>query len=245
VAPIAATRSSAAFVIVTFGLAVSVIDEDREAVEFGMRLKGHGPEEIAKALEVATAAEAIFESGVESGYEAFDAVRDKYRAEPWYKDIRGDFTYAILGMSAAEIRKAGPAFGINPPFRYDPMSTIAAVRAPQLWVLGGQDLDAPSGETARRLQSLIAKGRPITLAVYPEAEHGMTEFETTTGESGLSSRPGASRLSTRYVEGYFRMMRDFARDGVLAPPYGDARIIRPGSTSADSPDRPPVTRRWN
>lgn len=53
VAPLAATRMPVDFVIVSFGLAVSVIDEDRQQMELEMRLKGYGPDVIAKALEIA------------------------------------------------------------------------------------------------------------------------------------------------------------------------------------------------
>jgi len=42
-----------------------------------------------------------------------------------------------------------------------------------LWILGDDDLEAPSAETSRRIKSLGAEGRPITLALYPGAEHGM------------------------------------------------------------------------
>ena len=225
IAPIAATRSNPDFIIISFGLAISVIDEDREAVVLQMRLKGHSPDEIAKALEVAGAAETLFESGFTEGFEAFDAVRAKYRDEPWYKDVQGDFTFALLGLTADEMRAQAPNFRWNTPFRYDPMATIAAVRAPQLWILGGLDLEAPSGETSRRLKTLIAQGRPITLALYPSAEHGMTEFETA---------PDGERLSTRYAEGYFRMMGDFARDGRLRGAYGVARISGVGASGRHS-----------
>src|ERR1700737_1831430 len=43
VAPIAANREHVDFVIVCFGLAVSVIDEDQQEVEIEMREKGHSP----------------------------------------------------------------------------------------------------------------------------------------------------------------------------------------------------------
>ncbi|WP_216648999.1 hypothetical protein, partial [Shigella sonnei] len=56
VAPIAASREPVQFVIVSFGLAVSVLHEDREAIEFQMKLKGHGPEVVARALEIGHAA---------------------------------------------------------------------------------------------------------------------------------------------------------------------------------------------
>jgi pimeloyl-ACP methyl ester carboxylesterase len=218
IAPLAATRTPVDFVIVSFGLAVSVIDEDQEEVALQMRLKGHSPEEIAKALEVAAAAEAVFESKFTKGFKRLDSVRAKYRNEPWYKDVRGNYTYLILPYNEAELREKGKAYVFGTPFRYDPMPTLRAVNAPQLWILGEDDLDAPSAETSRRLKALIAQGRPITLALYPRAEHGMTEYETTsTGE----------RVSTRYAAGYFAMMRDFALHGRLQSRYGSSVITKP------------------
>jgi hypothetical protein len=89
---------------------------------------------------------------------------------------------------------------------------------PQLWILGGEDYESPSAETARRIRSLIAEGLPFTLALYPQAEHGMTLFEIA-ADSG-------ERLSTRYAPGYFAMIRDFARRGELKGVYGDAGIAR-------------------
>jgi hypothetical protein len=98
------------------------------------------------------------------------------------------------------------------------MPTLAADTTPQLWILGTEDYEAPSAETSRRIRSLIAKGRPFTLAVYPGAEHGMTLFE---------KGAGGERLSTRYPMGYFSMIRDFALNGRLSGAYGDARLTRP------------------
>jgi pimeloyl-ACP methyl ester carboxylesterase len=218
VAPIAATQEAADFVIVSFGLAVSVIDEDQQETALEMRLKGHSDAEVAKALEVAAAAEALFESGFTTGFEELEAVEAKYRGEPWFKDVHGNFTYIILAMTPAERRQRGSEFRWGTPFRYDPMATLAALKTPQLWVLGGQDLEAPSAETSARLKRLIIQGRPITLAFYPKAEHGMTEFE-------IDAK--GERLSTRYPAGYFSMMRDFARTGRLAAAYGEAVITRP------------------
>src|SRR5262249_2121005 len=71
VAPLAATLAPVDFVIVSFGLAVSVIDEDQQEVALEMRLKGHKQQEILKALEIASAAEAVFESGFTKGFERF------------------------------------------------------------------------------------------------------------------------------------------------------------------------------
>jgi hypothetical protein len=216
VAPLAATCAPVDFVIVCFGLAVSVIDEDQEEVALEMRLKGHSPEEISKALEVASAAEAVFESSFTKGFERFDAVRAKYRSEPWYKDVHGNYTHFILPYTAAEVREKGKEFVFGTPFRYDPMPTLRAVETPQLWMLGEDDIEAPSAETYRRIKMLIGEGKPITLALFPHAEHGMTEYEfASNGE----------RVSTRFAPGYFAIMRDFARDGQISGPYGSSVVV--------------------
>src|SRR5438552_4332385 len=158
VAPLAATRAPVDFVIVSFGFAVSVIDEDQQEVALEMRLKGHSQKDISKALEVASAAEAVFESGFTKGFERFDAVRAKYRNEPWYKDVHGNYTHFILPYTAAEAREKFKNLILiigQTPFRYDPMPTLRAVEAPQLWILGEDDLEAPSAETSRRIKMLI------------------------------------------------------------------------------------------
>jgi hypothetical protein len=230
VVPLAATRAPVDFVIVSFGLAVSVIDEDQQEVALEMRLKGHTPEEISKALEVASAAEAVFESSFTKGFERFDAVRAKYRNEPWYKDLHGNYTHFILPYTAAEIREKGKEFIFGTPFRYDPMPTLRAVEASQLWILGEDDLEAPSAETSRRIKVLIAEGKPIILALFPRAEHGMTEYEVASN---------GERVSTRYAPGYFAMMRDFARNGQLSGSYGSSTIVKPkmAQKSRDIPNR--------
>jgi len=216
VAPLAATRAPVDFVIVGYGLAVSVIDEDREAIELEMRLKGHSADEIMKALEIATAAEAVFESRFTSGFAELIALRTKYAGEPWFKDLHGNFTYFVLGMDEPQMRDTARTFGTwNTPFRYDPMPTLNSLDVPQLWVLGAEDLDAPSAETARRLRALAAAGKPISIAIFPGAEHGITEFE---------NAADGSRVSTRYSAGYFEMLRDYARNGRLSQRYGRARL---------------------
>ena len=72
-------------------------------------------------------------------------------------------------------------------------------------------------ETAKRIKSLISRGKLYTLAVYPGAEHGMTEYEI--GANG-------ERVSTRFAPGYFQMMVDFIRDGGIKHAYGNAEIAR-------------------
>ena len=177
---------------------------------------------------MARAGEHVVETGGKEGYEHFDALRQKYKSESWYKDVHGDFVFFIMPLDQKQIIDAIAEFGFKAtPFRYEPMPALRASTTPQLWVLGGDDLEAPSAETAKRIKSLIADGKDYALAVYPGAEHGMTEYE-------LNAK--GERVSTRFAPGYFQMMADFIRDGRIGGHYGKAEIAqskaRQGSRAA-------------
>jgi uncharacterized protein len=221
VVPLASNRAPVDFAIVSFGLAVSIMQEDQESVALDMYFHHRSPADTVKALALARAGEHVIESGGTKGYGAFDALRQKYKSEPWYDDVHGDFVFFILPLDQKQIIKAAThdfSFLANTPFRYDPMPALRASTTPQLWVLGGDDLDAPSAETGRRIRSLIAAGKDYTLVIYPGAEHGMTEYE-------LNAK--GERLSTHFAPGYFQMMADFIRDGRIGAHYGNAQIYRP------------------
>ena len=219
VVPLAANRAHVDFAIVSFGLAVTVLEEDQEGVALDMHFHHHSAADTVKALELARAGEQVVESGGTEGYEAFDALRRKYKSEPWYRDVHGDFVGFILPLDQKQIISAIAEFGFQTtPFRYEPMPALRASTTPQLWVLGGDDLEAPSGETAERIKALIAAGKDYTLAVYPAVEHGMTEYE-------LNAK--GERVSTRFAPGYFQMMADFIRNGRIGKHYGTAEITRP------------------
>jgi len=217
VAPRAATLTKVDFVIVGYGLAVSPFDEDNEAVALDMTRHGFGDAEIRKALEVASAAQAVARSNFQSGYEGLDAMRTTYSQEPWFRHVRGNATGIIYGMSQADLRAQGPVLfhGIIPD--YGPMPVLRKLNTPQLWILGGQDIDAPPAETIRRLRGLQEDGKPISLVVYPLAEHGMYEFETVANEE---------RLSTRQPSTWMPLMVEFARRGKIGPRYEGAQVYR-------------------
>ena len=219
VAPLAALKAPCDFVIVGFGLAVSPLEEDREEIELEMALKGHSAAETAQALEIARAAGTIMTSDFTRGFDRFDELRARYRDAPWYKDLYGNFTHELLPYSEAELRAKADEFRVGTPWNYDSMAVLRQLKTPQLWLLGADDLAAPSAETRRRLDTLIAQGHRITVALFPRAEHGIYEYET---------RPNGERVSTRNADGYFAMIRDFARDGRLrAAPYGASVVTLP------------------
>lgn len=207
VAPLAARIEPVDFVIVSFGLAVSPFEEDREAIEFDLKRAGFGADAVAPAMEVADATAMVVESDFREGFERLDAVKRKYAKQPWFASIRGNYSGFVLGASEQVLRKDAPGMVEGIPVRYDPMPVLANLDVPQLWLLGGQDRDAPPAETLRRLATLKQQGRPIRSVVFADADHGMYEFET---------RADGERVSTRQPENYFALMRDFIIGGPAA-----------------------------
>jgi uncharacterized protein len=215
-APRAATLTAADFVIVGYGLAIKPIDQDREALALDMTRHGFGPEETTKALEIGRAAEKILRSGFQSGYQELAAVRNTYRDEPWLPYVRGNVTRLMIEMPEETLRKIGPTVfnGVSPD--YDPMPVLETLGTAQLWILGGQDIDAPHAETFRRLRKLQADGRPVSIAVYPDSEHGLYEFE----------QVDSKRISTRQPASLLNLLTDFARTGRVKTAYEAADIHR-------------------
>jgi hypothetical protein len=101
---------------------------------------------------------------------------------------------------------------------YQAMPVLERLNTPQLWELGTDDLAAPSAETSRRLKDLIARGKPITLALFPNADHGVYLYET---------GPDGKRTVTRNPKGYIPMMRDFILRGRIDGSYGDSLVTLP------------------
>jgi len=225
VAPLAAKIEPVDFVIVGFGLAVSAIEEDRESIALDMTNHGYDAQVMSKAMEVADAVAAIIRSGLRDGYAGLAALRAKYSNEPWFKHVHGDITWLFLQTPEAEVREKGPPMIAGLPADYDPMPVLRNLDVPQLWILGEDDTDAPSAETAKRLRGLIEHGKPITLAVFPHADHGIYEYETTAD---------GKRLSTRNSDGYFTMMRDFIRNGKIDGAYGKSAIDLPQKQAKNS-----------
>ncbi|MEK8032750.1 alpha/beta hydrolase [Ideonella sp. DXS29W] len=216
-APLAARIAPVDFLMVGYGLAVSPFDEDREAIALDMSRHGFSGEDAAKAQEVGVAARAILLSRFDSGYDGLRAVLAKYGREPWLPHVRGNVTHLMINTPEAFLRAEGPRLfhGVIPD--HDPMPALQAVPARQLWVLGAEDIDAPYAETYRRLKALRAAGRPVSVVVYRNVEHGLYEFETASSGERLSTRQPASLLG---------LLAGFARDGTVPSTIAEADVTR-------------------
>lgn len=218
VAPLAASRSPRArFVLVGYGMATDALAEDRDQVMLDLRNAGYGDDVLAKAREVTAATAAIVASRGARGWDELDAARAKYAAQPWWGAMEGEFTGMVAHHTRAEVEKIAPEHEVGTSWDYQPMPVLRALAIPQLWILAGDDREAPPQETMRRLHALAEEGRPITTMVFPGTDHGIIAFDA--GADG-------KRMETGYADGYFRMMADWVRDGRLDhAPYGNAQLL--------------------
>ena len=227
IAPLAASRTPVDFVIVGFGLAYGVLSEDSDQVMQDLKAKGWGAEVLEKAREITNATGAFVASKGAVGFGGLETIRAKYRAEPWFADIRGEFTGLLLNAPNEQITAMASQLENGPSWDYDPLPVLSQLEAPMLWIQAEKDTGAPPEATRQRLIDLSAQGRPVTLLEYPDTDHGIVRFET--DACGV-------RTSIGYAPGYYQAVLDWARTGRLDGHYGEGRILARGATATARSD---------
>lgn len=218
IGPLTAALTPVDFVIARYGLLESPLAEDRSEVMLGLTEKGHGPDILSKAHEVVDATHKVMASGFKDGWDEMAAVRAKYGKEPWFRDVEGEFTGELLKYPPVLVKAVGPSRDKGTTWRHDPMPVIRNVNVPVLWILAGEDREAPVTETRARLLTLMREGRPVTALEFPGADHGIRQFTPTP----------AGRSYTRYADGYYDAVLDFTRERTLPKAkYGGAKRLSP------------------
>lgn len=232
VAPLAATRTRAAFVIALYGLAEGPLAEDREEVLLGLREAGFGqPEVRAQALEVVAATGRVMASDYRSGWEELAAVREKYGKEPFFAHLEGEFTGQLLRYPPWGLKRVGPLLDVGTSWEYEPMATLRKIDVDHLWVLAGDDHEAPSGPTRELLLGLQAEQPRLDIAFFPAADHGMVIFE----KPAPGAPAGGPRIFRRYAPGYYSLVEGWIASRRL--PAGTADLVV-ASGAADAPAVP-------
>lgn len=196
VAPLAALKDpSIKFVVVGYGLTMSIADEDR--LEAPLKLKALGVDDvsIAEYQELNAALHKVAREKFANWHE-FDAAMEKFKDRPWLVTAKSMQTWigVMLQMGVPQAKHAAPQMFEHffMPF-YEPVPTLEKLRAPMLWLIAGQDIEAPPERTIETLKRLRGSGKPFSTVVFPNADHGMQEFELRDGK----------RIRTRYAKGYF------------------------------------------
>lgn len=207
VAPLAATHSKADFVAIGFGLVASPIAEDREQMVSEVHAMGLGPDALALVEQLSAATSRLLLSNFTAGYDDLDKARAALAGKPWAAKIEGEHSGAISRMSNADLKRLGRARFDNLEliWDYDAVAALNKLDAPLLWVLAGEDREAPIAATRTALLNMRRAGKPVDVYLFPETDHGMYEFVT---------NADGSRDVTRITDGYFKLLGDWIKRDV-------------------------------
>ncbi len=219
VAPRAATLTPTDFVAVGFGLVASPIEEDREQMVSEVRAAGLGTDAEALVGRLSKATAALLLSNFTEGYDVLDAVRREMAGLPWTARIEGEHSGAIARMSNDELRRVGRARFDNLEliWDYDAVAALRKLDAPLLWVLAGEDREAPIETTRGALLGLAREGKPVDVYLFPGTDHGMFEYATAAD---------GRRRATRITDGYLKLLGDWIK-GRTGGAYGRAERLSP------------------
>jgi uncharacterized protein len=222
IAPLAAVRAPADFVVVSYGLAISPLDEDREEVLGELRAKGYDDSVMAKGRELTSITGRIMLSRFTDGLEDLRKFKAAHADEKWLHEVEGDFTGPLLRSPDDQFTELRAALGFDAILDYDAQAALRRVRVPMLWVVAGKDTEAPSPPTLEFLRTLQSAQPQLDIAIFPNADHGILE------EGVQNGLPYA-----RHSAGYFDLLAHWIRTRNLAGQYGTA-IVEPDSMTKGS-----------
>jgi pimeloyl-ACP methyl ester carboxylesterase len=200
VVPVAATKVPVDFVVVSYGLAVSMVEEDRQEVAQELRAKGYGADVLARGEEIHRVTTRVMVSRFSEGLADLKRLKSTYGGAPWFGDLGGDYTGPLMSASEAQMVELQAEFNFPYDLEYDSLPAIRSIEVPQLWILAGEDTEAPHETTLAHLQRLKETGIPIEVVVFPHADHGMIAVE---------QAPGGPKLVGRTAKGYFELLENW------------------------------------
>ncbi|WP_088311167.1 alpha/beta hydrolase family protein [Novosphingobium sp. B 225] len=205
VAPLAATMAPLDFVIPAFAMAEGPIAQDRELVMQQLRDGGFDGTAQAQARELTAITERIVRTNMREGLDELDAFKAAHAAAPWLKAIQPrSYTGLFLLFPSAVIKTNGPAMAQGLSFDFEPRPVIEAIKARQLWLLGGSDRQAPNTGTQVILKQIQQQRRDLAVVVFPKADHGLIE--------PASGNAGAAKV---YSAGQFDIAANWIKSGTL------------------------------
>jgi pimeloyl-ACP methyl ester carboxylesterase len=218
IAPLAAARAPADFVVVSYGLAISPLDEDREEVTNELRAKHYDDSVLAKGRELTDITGRILLSRFTDGLEDLRKFKAAHADEKWLQEVEGDFTGPLVRSPDEQFEELRSLLGFDAILDYDAQAALRRVRAPMLWIVAGKDTEAPPVPTLEFLRTLQAAPTQLDIAVFPNADHGIIE------EGERDGQPFA-----RQSPGYHELLATWIRTRKLGGKFGTA-ILQPDRT---------------
>jgi dienelactone hydrolase len=196
VAPLAASLSDdVSFVLVSYGMIESAVEEVRLETRNLLRKRGVAEESLTEVDELTLAAVHVVATDFQQGWGEFAAAKKKYKNAPWRKQLHGTPVDSFLKYPRWVVKLIGPRKAPNGlPWHYDSTELLTDLSIPMAWFLGEADESAPNELTIPRLRRLRELGKPYELILFGATDHTMLIFEVRDGE----------RIYTGYSPGYFR-----------------------------------------
>ena len=180
------------FVVHLSGPAVSVAEADTYALESELRREGWPEEDIAERvglwrLNVEVARDPASDEAWERLQTAIDEAgsRDWFAEDPYHPERYSDWRSWYQRVLA-----------------HDPSPVLEALDVPMLWVYGAMDGQSDPARNVAILEASRRRGKDYTIAVYPEAGHGLLVPVDAQGRDGelLTTAPGFFPDLTRWLE---------------------------------------------
>jgi dienelactone hydrolase len=213
VAPLAASRSDdIRFVLVNYGMIESPAEEARLEMRQLLLDAGIAGSDLDDADELIRAAVAVVASGLESHWDEFEALKHEYGNAHWLQHLDGTPVGRLVSYPRWFAKLIGK--GLLPrdlPWYYDSVDVLEHSDVPMAWLLAGEDRSAPNAGTIAILDDLIARSKPYSLTVFPDADHGMVTV----------TREGNDVTYTGYVANYFRQEVDELKRLSTVEPGGE------------------------
>jgi uncharacterized protein len=214
IAPLAAVRAPADFVVVSYGLAISPLEEDREEVLGELRAKHFDESVMAKGRELTAITGRIMLSRFTDGLEDLSKFKAAHADEKWLQEVEGDFTGPLLRSPDEQFTELRSLLGFDAILDYDAQGALRRVRTPMLWVIAGKDTEAPPVPTLEFVRKLQAGPTQLDIAVFPNADHGMIDVEQRGGEL----------VATMQSPGYYDLLASWIRTRKLEGKFGAAQL---------------------
>lgn len=217
VAPLAATRSQADFVVVGYGLVASPIEEDLDQMILEARQQKLDPNSISQIHRLSKITAKIVTSHFSDGLKELKELQQELKTKPWINTITGEHSGAMLRMSQTDLKRIGRAVFDNLEliWDYDSSQVLEKLQSPLLWIAAENDREAPSERTLQQLSQLKQRNAALQVYVFPNTDHGMYEY---------TEMPDGSRQPTRVTNGYFQLVAEWIL-GNKEPFAGNAFLL--------------------
>lgn len=201
VAPLTATLTDLDFVVAAFALADGPIAQDQALVEQQVRQAGFDERALQDARELTAITARIVRSDLREGFAELDAFKAEHAKAPWLKAIQPrSYTGLFAAFSTPQIQSIGPAAAQGLSFSYEPRPIIEAIKPRQLWLLGGQDQQAPNAATQAILREIQRGRSDLAVIVFPKADHGLVESINIGGEAAMAYSPHLFDVTANWIK---------------------------------------------